>query len=115
MSVNEVTSKLLTAKEKENFKMIKFTNKDDNKQFISIKTDKNINIDLIVDKIRKQFPSLKQLHIVFDEAEILIPIESGFAYGFSLNQLRDYIKPIAAVTISHFAVDIGLPAQRYCG
>lgn len=93
--------------------MITFTNKDDNKQFISINTDENTNIDIIVQEIRKQYPSLKQLHIIFDKAEILIPLETGFPYGFSLNELREYIKPIAAATISHFAVDIDTPTQRY--
>lgn len=44
--------------------MITFTNKDDNKQFISINTDENTNIDIIVQEIRKQYPSLKQLHII---------------------------------------------------
>lgn len=69
----------------------------------------------IIKKIRKQYPSLKQLHIVFDEAEILIPLETGFPYNFSLNELREYIKPIAAATISHFAVDMDTPTQRYYG
>ena len=65
--------------------MITFTSKDDNKQFISIDTDENTNIDIIIKQIKEQYPSLKQLHIIFDEAEILIPIETGIPYGFSLN------------------------------
>ncbi len=95
--------------------MIKFTEKDNNKQFISINTDENTNIDIIVQEIRKQYPSLKQLHIIFDEAEILIPLETGFPYGFSLNELREYIKPIAAATVTHFSVDTEEPTQRYYG
>lgn len=95
--------------------MITFTNKDDNKQFISINANENTNIDTIVNEMKKQYPSLKQLHIIFNEAEILIPLETGFPYGFSLNELREYIKPIAAATVTHFCVDMDEPTQRYYG
>lgn len=85
--------------------MITFTQTHNNKQFILINTDRNTNIDIIIKELKKQYPSLKQLHIVFDEAEIIIEINDNCEYGFSLNELREFIKPIAVAKVS----------QRYCG
>lgn len=95
--------------------MIIFADKDDNKQFISIDTDGSASIDTIVNKLKRHYTSLKQLHIVCDECEILIPLVTGYHYGFSLNELREYMKPIVAATVTHFAVDMDEPTQRYFG
>lgn len=93
--------------------MIQFTKKDDNKQYVSIMvTPENTNTNSLINKIKSEYPSIQALHIIFDESEILIPVENSCNYGFSLNELREYIQPIAAATVSHFAVDTDVPGQR---
>lgn len=97
--------------------MIRFTNEYDNQQFISIAIDnpEEVNVDNLINKIKAEYPSIQALHIVFDESEILIPLTNDCNYSFSLNQLREYLKPIAAATVSHFCVDMDEPTQRYNG
>ncbi len=97
--------------------MIKFTNAYDNQQFISIAIDnpEEVNVDYLISRIKAEYPSIQALHIVFDESEILIPLTNDCKYGFSLNQLREYLRPIAAATVSHFCVDMDEPTQRYNG
>lgn len=97
--------------------MIKFTNSNNDEQYISIAVDnpEDTNINDLVDKIKAEYPSIQTLHVIFDESEILIPLINDCNYGFSLNQLREYLKPIAAATVSHFCVDTDEPLQRYNG
>lgn len=102
---------------KEDKEMIKFTNEYDNQQFILIAIDssKDANVNKLISKIKAEYPSIQALHIIFDESEILIPLTNDCNYGFSLNQLREYLNPIAAATVSHFCVDMDEPTQRYNG
>lgn len=98
--------------------MIKFSNENNDEQYISIAVDnpEDTNINDLVDRIKAKYPSIQALHIAFDESEILIPLTNDCNYGFSLNQLREYLKPIAAAaTVSHFCVDVDEPSQRYSG
>lgn len=95
--------------------MIKFTEQDNNKQFISIEIKSN-ETDIIRDLIyilKSTYPALQQSNIIFDDSEILIEIDNNINYGFSLNELKEYIKTVAAATVTHFCVDLTEPSQRY--
>lgn len=100
--------------------MIKFTEKDNNKQFIAIEIksneiDKISDSAVIVYSLKKAYSALQQANIIFDDTEILIEIDNNINYGFSLNELKEYIKTITAATITHFSVDTEELAQRYYG
>ncbi len=94
--------------------MIKFTEKDNNKQFISIELKDNTSTEIISENLKKTYESLQQANIIYDTSEIIIEIDNNINYGFSLNELREHIKTVAAATVTHFAVDIEEPTQRYC-
>ncbi len=93
--------------------MIKFTEKDNNKQFISIELKDNTSTEMIIENLKKTYEALQQANIIFDDSEILIEINNNINYGFSLNELREYIKTNAAATVTHFSVDTDEPTQRY--
>lgn len=92
--------------------MIKFTEKDNNKQFISIKVNDDTPTKTILNSLKNTYSALQQANIIFDESEILIEIDNNINYGFSLNELRAYIKTITTATITHFSVDTDEPTQR---
>ncbi len=93
--------------------MIKFTEQDNNKQFISIEIKDNTPTETISENLKNKYPALQQANIIFDDSEILIEIDNNINYGFSLNELREYIKTNAAATVTHFSVDTDEPTQRY--
>lgn len=95
--------------------MIKFTEKDNNKQFISIVVKDGKATATINESLKEKFPALQQANIIFDDAEILIEIDNNIKYGFSLNQLREYIGTITAADVTTFCVDTDEPEQRYNG
>lgn len=95
--------------------MIKFTNEDNNRQFIEITIKDNTPTGTIIENIKNTYSALQQANIIFDNSEIIIEIFNNFNYGFSLNELREYIKIITTATITHFSVDTDEPNQRYYG
>jgi len=95
--------------------MIKFTNKDNNKQFISIEVKDSKTTATICESLKEKFTALQHANIIFDDSEILIEIDNNINYGFSLNELREYMKTIAAANVTHFSVDTDEPTQRYNG
>lgn len=92
--------------------MIKFTTEDNNKQFICIDVKDNTPTKAILESIKNNYSALHQVNIISDDTEILIEIDNNINYGFSLNELREYIKHIAAATVTHFSVDTDEPTQR---
>lgn len=95
--------------------MIKFTEQDNDRQFISIKVNDDTPTKTIFENIKNTYSALQQANTIFDESEILIEIDNSVDYGFSLNELREYIKTITTATITHFSVDTDEPNQRYLG
>ena len=93
--------------------MIKFTEKDNNKQFISIESKDSALNKIIIKNLTNTYSALQQANIVLDDSEILIEIDNNINYGFSLNELREHLKNIAPATIKHFIVDTDEPNQRY--
>ena len=89
--------------------MIKFTNEDNNRQFIEITIKDNTPTGTIIENIKNTYSALQQANIIFDNSEIIIEIFNNFNYGFSLNELREYIKTITTATITHFSVDTDEP------
>lgn len=94
--------------------MIRFTNIQDNTQYVSVLVSEGVNISALISKLKTDFPSIQPLHFIFDSEELLMPIVNNCNYDFSLNQLREYLKPVAT-TVSHFCADMGKPTQRYYG
>lgn len=95
--------------------MIKFTEKDNNKQFISIELKDNTTTEIISKNLKKIYESLQQANIICDTSEIIIEIDNNMDFGFSLNELREYINTLVEATVSHFVVDMDEPTQRYYG
>lgn len=97
--------------------MIKFTEKDNGKQFIGIEVKEGKPTNTIIECLRltKKFESLNQANIIFDESEILIEIDNNINYGFSLNELREFIELMATANITTFEVDTDELTQRYNG
>ena len=95
--------------------MIEFTDKDNNKQFIAIELKDNTATEIIIENLKNTYESLQQANIICDTSEIIIEIDNSINYGFSLNELREHIKTVAAVTVTHFCVDTDEPTQRYYG
>ena len=95
--------------------MIKFSNQDNNRQFIEITIKDNTPTGTIIENIKNTYSPLQQANTIFDESKILIEINNSVDYGFSLNELREYIKTIIAATVTHFSVDTDEPNQRYYG
>lgn len=95
--------------------MIKFTEQDNNKQFISIEVKDNTPTETITENLKNTYAALQQANIFFDNSEIIIEIDNNISYGFSLNELKQHIETIAAATVTHFSVDTDEPTQRYYG
>lgn len=95
--------------------MIKFTEQDNNKQFISIEIKDNKSTKIISENLKKTYVALQQANIIYDTSEIIIEIDNNIDFGFSLNELREHIKTVAAATVTHFCVDTDEPTQRYYG
>ncbi len=95
--------------------MIKFTENDNNKQFIAIELKDNTAAEIIIENLKNTYESLQQANIICDTSEIIIEIDNSINYGFSLNELREHIKTVAGVTVTHFCVDTDEPTQRYYG
>lgn len=93
--------------------MIKFTDKDNNKQFISIKVNDNMPTKALYENLKETYSALQQANIIFDASEIIIEIDNNIDFGFSLDELRKHIKNLADVTVTHFCVDLAEPLQRY--
>ena len=94
--------------------MIKFSNKDNDRQLIEITIKGNTPTGTIIENIKNTYSALQQANTIFDDSEILIEIDN-VDYGFSLNELREYIKTFAAAAVTHFSVDTDEPNQRYYG
>lgn len=97
--------------------MIKFTEKDNNKQFISIVVQGSTPNGIIIEHIMNTYSALQQANTISDNSEILIELNNNINYGFSLNELREYLKTItdADVLVTHFSVDTDEANQRYYG
>lgn len=97
--------------------MIKFKNEDDNKQFICIQiNNEHTKTTALSENLKLTYLSLKQANVIFDNSEILIEIDNGINYDFSLNELRRYIEKIEpSAEITHFCVNTDIPTQRYAG
>ena len=95
--------------------MIKFTNEDNNKQFISIEIKDGKTTATICERLKEKFSALQHANIISDDTEILIEIDNNINYMFSLNEFKKYIETITAANVTHFSVDTDKPAQRYNG
>lgn len=95
--------------------MMKFTEKDNNKQFISIAVKDGKSTATINESLKEKYPALQHANIILDCSEILIEIDNAINFGFSLNQLREYIGTITAADVTTFSVDTDEPTQRFNG
>ncbi len=93
-------------------KMITFTKKEDNKQYVSISVSDNTNPKRILNYICCCYSTIDKNICIFDSDEILLPLENNINYDFSLNDLRKTVSDIAEANISHFCVDLNLLNQR---
>ena len=89
--------------------MIKFSRNEDNKQFISISIEDGTDTKKIFDYIFGIYPIVCDYLHKMDDEEILISLENGVAYGFSLNALRSTIAEVAKANIYTFCVDMDEP------
>lgn len=95
--------------------MIKFNKNEDNKQFISINITDGTEAAKVFDYISACYPSISQNPYRLDNDEILLTLEYGYNYGFSLNALRSTVAEVAKADVYTFCVDMDEPTQRYRG
>ena len=91
--------------------MIKFTEAENNKQFISI-SNFNIPTEKLISILTKEKPNIIEGIYQIDEVEILLALEN-VTYGFSLNELRRIINNYTPAIVYCFCVDLNLKSQRY--
>lgn len=95
--------------------MIKFDKNEDNKQFISISITDGTEVTKVFNYISAGYPIIKENLHKMDNNEILLNLENGVHYGFSLNALRSTVAEVAKANIYTFCVDVYEPTQRYRG
>lgn len=93
--------------------MIKFTDEEQNKQFIAIELKEKINSNAVYSYLKAYFPIIEKGFYKMDEDEIILNFE-GIEYNFSLNELKEEAATIAKVDAYVFAVDMKEKSQRYC-
>lgn len=85
--------------------MLKFTKKDDNKQFISIAVKGGSTTRKVYNYIKKLYPEIEKGLYAIDEQEIILTL-GEVDYSFSLNKLREDVSEIADADVYHFCVDV---------
>lgn len=95
--------------------MIKFTSKEENKQFVSIGITDGTESNKVFDYISTSYPSISHAAHQMDEDEILLELDNRTNYGFTLNSLRLTVSEVAGANIYTFCVDLSEPTQRYIG
>lgn len=95
--------------------MIKFNTSEDNKQFISIGIESGTNTEKVFNYISGIYPVICDYLYKMDNDEIIVRLENGAGYGFSLNALRSTVAEVEKANIYTFCVDMDEPTQRYRG
>ena len=90
--------------------MIKFTEAENNKQFISI-SNFDIPTEELISILTKEKPNIIDGIYRIDEGEILLTLDN-VTYGFSLNELRRIINNYTPAIVYCFCVDLNLESQR---
>lgn len=86
--------------------MLKFTKKDDNKQFISITIKSGSTTRKVYDYIKELYPEIEKGLYAIDEQEIILTLgEVNYTFA-GLNKLREDVAKIADADIGHFCVDV---------
>lgn len=85
--------------------MLKFTKKDDNKQFISITVKGSSTTRKVYNYIKKLYPEIEKGLYAIDEQEIILTL-GEVDYSFSLNKLREDVSKVADADVYHFCVDV---------
>lgn len=93
--------------------MIKFTTKDDNKQFISIVIKDYTSTKRLFNYLCGLYSSLALCDYKMDKNEIIFNIADNVKYGFSLKELKQTINRITNATVRCFCVYLSEPTQRY--
>ena len=94
--------------------MLKFTKKDDNKQFISITVKRGSTTRKVYDYIKNLYPEIEKGLYAVDEQEIILTL-GEVDYTFSLNKLREDVAKIADADISFFCVDVNNSVNQRTG
>ncbi len=92
--------------------MIKFAKEHNNTQFVSIAMLDSADTSEVCNHITQVFDGLSLFARCSDE--ILLNIPDG-GCGFSLDQLREAIKPIAKANVVVITVDTDESSQRFVG
>jgi len=92
--------------------MIKFTEEENYKQYVSIAIHGKTNTQDVLNYISKVYPTIDPAFCRMDKKEILFALEQNIRYGFSLNELCSTVKQIADATVSYVIVDMALKGQR---
>ena len=92
--------------------MIRFNQNNDNVQFVSIVLHGGEDTSTVFERLSHVISGLSLF--AKDCEEILLDIPDG-GCGFSLNQLRAAIEPIAKAKVAIVTVDLDEPSQRLTG
>ena len=103
--------------EKEVIKMIKFSNADDNKQFVTIIPNDDTGTNKIITHIIDKHPTIAGNIYAYDAEEILLNLYNAAVspYDFSLSELKNTVAEISAADVCPLVVDMETEEQRvYC-
>lgn len=103
--------------EKEVTKMIKFSNADDNKQFVAIIPNDDTGTNKIITHIIDKHPTIAGNIHAYDAEEILLNLYNAAVspYDFSLSKLKSTVAEISAADVCPLVVDMDIEEQRvYC-
>ena len=92
--------------------MIRFNKNNDDKQYISIRVMDNKAAPEVYNYLTGIHTSINNLPCLIDNEEIAIELCGNSSVGFSLNDLRQQLKPIFDVVINLICVDLSVDGQR---
>lgn len=97
--------------------MIRFSEKDQDRQFISVHILDGTPAAVVLSELKGKYPTLENAEVILldwgiDE-EILIEIGENAGFGFSLCAFRNSVEELAQAEVKIFSVDLDAEGQRY--
>lgn len=97
--------------------MVKFSEKDRGKQFVSVHIPSDTSPRFLFDQLRDDYLEVEEELMQYKDEELVIEVPSC-GLGFSMNNLRSFLRhrcdfPDAQLTM--FSVDPDEPSQRWYG
>lgn len=92
--------------------MIQFSEKDENRQFISVHILNGTSPSNLLAQLKTVFSSISETNTITDQEELLIEIPERNSLGFSLSEFRRIVASFTEAAIKCFTVDVEAEGQR---